>query len=453
MLSTKALILFSLWLVALCGLLISCQNNESARANILKIYNWADYIDESVLNEFPAYYKAQTGEDVEIVYQTFDVNEIMLTKIERGHEDYDVVCPSEYIIERMLKQDLLLPIDTVFNNASNQMRNISPFIRAQLDKISQPGRPANNYAVCYMWGTAGILYNTEHVTPDEASTWGCLWDPKFKGRILMKESPRDAYGTAIIYGHRDDLANGTLTVEDLMNDNSPAAMQMVEDYLKDMRPNIAGWESDFGKEMMTKGQTWINMTWSGDAVWAIDEAKEVDVNLDYVVPREGSNIWYDGWVIPKYAKNRKAACYFINFMCRPDIALRNMDAIGYVSSIATPAILEAKIDSTLNYTSDLTYFFGAEGKDVPVDRIQYPDYSVVQRCAMIRDFGIHTREVLAIWSRVKGDNLGVGMTTIIVIALFALCSWIAYKRYRRYIRTKRHRHMRIRRHVRREYVT
>ena len=121
-----------------------------------------------------------------------------------------------------------------------------------------------------------------------------------------------------------------------------------------MKPNIAGWEADFGKEMMTKNKAWLNMTWSGDAIWAIEEANAVGVDLDYVVPKEGSNIWYDGWVIPKYAKNPVAASYFINFMCRPDIALRNMDFCGYVSSIATPEILEEKVDTTLDYYADLS---------------------------------------------------------------------------------------------------
>lgn len=127
-----------------------------------------------------------------------------------------------------------------------------------------------------------------------------------------------------------------------MNNYSQASIDTVEKYLKAMKPLIAGWEADFGKEMMTKGKAWLNMTWSGDAVWAIEEAEGVGIHLDYEVPVEGSNVWYDGWVIPKYARNKKAASYFINYLCRPDVALRNMDACGYVSAVATPEILEAK---------------------------------------------------------------------------------------------------------------
>lgn len=434
----------TIYYIALILLLTSCYNSQGSRDRVLKIYNWGDYIDETVLEDFKQYYKEATGEDIRLIYQTFDINEVMLTKIERGHEDFDVVCPSEYIIERMLKKDLLLPIDTTFVNTPNYLGNVAPYIRNEINKLSQPGRHASDYAVCYMWGTAGILYNTKYVPEEDASSWECLWDSKYAGKILMKESYRDAYGTAVIYAHAAELDAGTVTVEDLMNDYSPRAMALAEEYLKAMKPNIAGWEADFGKEMMTKEKAWINMTWSGDAVWAIEEAETVGVDLDYVVPIEGSNIWYDGWVIPKYARNRKAASYFINFLCRSDIALRNMDEIGYVSSIATPEVLEEKIDTTLDYHSDLSYLFGPGAESVQVDRIQYPDRAVVERCAMIRDFGDKTEEVLAIWSRVKGDNLGLGITILIFVVVGALSGWMIYKRYKIYKR-KRKQRMRRRR--------
>lgn len=417
-------------------LLAGCYNAGEPRKNVLKIYNWADYIGDGVLEDFQAYYKEQTGEDIRIVYQTFDINEIMLTKIEKGHEDFDVVCPSEYIIERMLKKDLLLPIDTVFAHSPDYMDNVAPYIRSQINKLSQPGRPADRYAVCYMWGTAGILYNKAYLTEQDVDSWGCLWDKKYAGKILMKDAYRDAYGTAIIYSHAKELAEGKVTVEQLMNDYSPEAMAIVEKYLKAMKPNIAGWEADFGKEMMTKNKAWINMTWSGDAMWAIEEADAVGVDLDYVVPKEGSNIWYDGWVIPKYARNPEAASYFINFMCRPDIAIRNMDACGYVSAIASPEIMEEKIDTTLTYYSDLSYFFGPDADSIQINRIQYPDRSVVERCAMIRDFGDKTKDVLEIWSRIKGDNLGVGITILIFVVVGAMSGWMIYKRVQRYQRNK-----------------
>ncbi len=425
-------------------LLASCGRTEEQRSRILKIYNWADYIDEGVLAEFPAWYKKQTGEDIRIIYQVFDINEIMLTKIERGHEDFDVVCPSEYIIERMLKKDLLLPIDRNFGQTPDYTWDVSPYIREQLEKISQPGRSANDYVVAYMWGTAGLLYNERFVTEEDVASWSCLWDSKYKGKILMKDSYRDAYGTAIIYAHRQELADSTVTVEDLMNNYSPQAIALAEKYLKAMKPNIAGWEADFGKEMMTKNKAWINFTWSGDAVWAIEEAEAVGVDLAYQVPREGSNIWYDGWVIPKYARNVKAASYFINYLCQSGIAIRNMDEIGYVSAVATGEILDEKIDESLDSWSDLSYFFGEGAEHVQVDPVQYPDIAVVKRCAMIRDFGDQTEEVLEMWSRVKGDNLNAGIVLLIFLVFGLLFVWVIIRRIRKYQQKQRHRSRRAR---------
>lgn len=433
-------------LLLICCLapLASCGSSDEERSHVLKIYNWADYIDEDVLAEFPAWYKQQTGEDIRVIYQVFDINEIMLTKIERGHEDFDVVCPSEYIIERMLKKDLLQPIDRNFGKTPDYIPNISPFIQRQLNKVSQPGRPAADYVVPYMWGTAGILYNKNFITKEEASSWESLWNPKNRGKILMKDSYRDAYGTAIIYAHARQLADSTVTVEQLMNDNSPEAIALAEKYLKDLKPNIAGWEADFGKEMMTKNKTWLNLTWSGDAVWAMEEAAAVGVDLGYEVPREGSNIWFDGWVIPKYARNPRAASYFIDYLCQPQVAMRNMDAIGYVSAVATPEIMEVKIDTTIEKRSDLSYFFGeGMGADsLQINPVQYPDRAVVERCAMIRDFGDRTESVLEMWSRVKGDNLNTGIVLLIFAVFGLLFIWLVYNKVRKY--KQRHRHRRRR---------
>lgn len=439
----KRLIIILLLICCLAPL-ASCGSSDEERSHVLKIYNWADYIDEDVLAEFPAWYKQQTGEDIRVIYQVFDINEIMLTKIERGHEDFDVVCPSEYIIERMLKKDLLQPIDRNFGKTPDYIPNISPFILRQLNKVSQPGRPAADYVVPYMWGTAGILYNKNFITKEEASSWESLWNPKNRGKILMKDSYRDAYGTAIIYAHARQLADSTVTVEQLMNDNSPEAIALAEKYLKDLKPNIAGWEADFGKEMMTKNKTWLNLTWSGDAVWAMEEAAAVGVDLGYEVPREGSNIWFDGWVIPKYARNPRAASYFIDYLCQPQVAMRNMDAIGYVSAVATPEIMEVKIDTTIEKRSDLSYFFGeGMGADsLQINPVQYPDRAVVERCAMIRDFGDRTESVLEMWSRVKGDNLNTGIVLLIFAVFGLLFIWLVYNKVRKY--KQRHRHRRRR---------
>ena len=400
---------------------LSALTAEAAdRAHTLKIYNWADYIDETVLDDFKVWYKEQTGEEVEIIYQLFDINEIMLAKIERGKEDFDVVCPSEYIIERMLRNDMLLPIDKDFGDTPNYLQHISPYIIDRFNKIDGSGKNANDYAVGYMWGTTGLLYNTRYVTREEASTWSALHNEKFAKKIFIKDAFRDVYGAMLIYLRQKELAEGTTTLDELMYDSSDESIADVEAFLKKAKRLVAGWEADFGKEMMTKEKAYINLTWSGDAVWAIEEAAEVDVPLDYVVPKEGSNVWFDGWVIPKYAVNTKAARYFINFMCRPDIAIRNMDEIGYVSVIASPEVLEAQSNDELTETVDASYFFGEGAEAVKLNPVQYPDKTVIERCAMMHDSGARTPKMLEMWARIKGDNVSPWILAIIAISFGGL---------------------------------
>lgn len=422
-----------LWGIALgIGLLTSCQSKKDARESVLKIYNWGDYIDENVLEEFPIWYKEQTGEEVKIIYQVFDINEIMLTKIARGKEDFDLVCPSDYIIERMMNMDLLQPIQRDFGNTPDYTQNIAPYIDGELNKLSKNGKKTTDYAVPYMWGTTGILYNKTYVPEGKVKSWECLWNPEFKGKILMKDSYRDAYCATLIYANREKLAKGEATVNEVINDYSAAAIDTAEVYLKRMKPLLAGWEADFGKEMMTKSKVWMNLTWSGDAQWAIEEAGKVGTELEYIVPQEGSTVWYDGWAIPKYARNPKAASYFLNYLCRPDIAIRNMNTIGYVSAVAGAEIMEQAQDSTLANYSDVSYFFGEAGKNIKVNHTMYPDIKVIERCAMQRDFGDHTENVLDMWSSVKGDNLNPWILTVIFLTILLLLFGGIYSKYRKY---------------------
>ena len=353
---------------------------------------------------------------MKIIYQTFDINETMLSKIELGHEDYDVVCPSDYIIERMLSSDLLLPMDKNFGDTPDYTVNVAPYITSCFDKIEGHGKNANDYSVAYMWGTTGIIYNPKYVTDEEASTWEVLRNPKFAGKILMKDAFRDVYTSILIAINKDKIASGEKDINTISYDASDESIAEVEAYLNSFRDAVAGWEADFGKEQMTKERAWINLSWSGDAQWAIDEAAEMGVELRYSVPKEGSTVWFDGWVIPKYAKNVKAASYFINFMCKPENAVRNMDVIGYVSANGGKEILEAMCDPEQFEPIDASYLFGEGAESVCLNPIMYPDASVIARCGMLHDNGERTSALLEMWSRVKGDSANV-MTYVIVGAL------------------------------------
>ena len=431
-------------LTLFAALVVAFGTTAADREHTLKVYNWADYIDEDVLTEFQEWYKEQTGEEVEVIYQLFDINEIMLAKIERGKEDFDVVCPSEYIIERMLRNDLLLPIDRDFGTTPNYIdSNISPYIIDRFNMIDGSGKNANDYAVGYMWGTTGLLYNTKYVTAEQAASWSVLHNEQFRKKIFIKDAFRDVYGPILVYLKRDAIDRGEVTMDEVMYDASDESIALVEGFLKQAKQLVAGWEADFGKEMMTKEKAYINLTWSGDAVWAIEEAADVGVTLDYYVPDEGSNVWFDGWVIPKYAKNIKAARYFINFMCRSDIALRNMDAIGYVSAVATPEVLEAKIDDSLENSVDVSYFFGQGAESVKIEAVQYPDRKVIERCAMMHDSGERTEQMLEMWARVKGEVVKpwvlivIGITLLMMLILGIRRKIIKHRRHARRLHRRR----------------
>ena len=500
-----------------CFGILATSCGETSREEILKVYNWGDYIDEDLLEEFEEWYKEQTGCEVDVIYQTFDINEVMLAKIEKGEADFDVVCPSEYIIERMMRNNLLQPIvnkefiaDLERTETENYLGYVSPYIRNQFDHIItlEPELNANDYSVGYMWGTTGILFNADYVTAEEALSWDLMFDERLEGKILVKDAFRDVYSPMLVYaktlearksgilGEKETLPlndavaierglEGKVpTIEELMFDSSDESIAHVEEYLKEMKRLVAGWEADFGKEMMTQNKAWINLMWSGDAVWAIEEAADVGVSLDYVVPEEGSVVWFDGWVIPKYAKNPRAARYFINYMCMPENAVRNMDATGYVSVVGaretldamemlTPVLaeieslnaelaecgdaeeaaelsaaieeLEAECDDILDMGAvDLSYFFVNEdgsplcfvdedgyeihADSVYIDPIMYPDLSVINRCAMMHDSGDQTDKMLEMWSRVKGDNLSPSMLIFIIVSFVTVLVWGVWRK-------------------------
>lgn len=419
--------------LALAAVMMTLACTED-RSQILKVYNWADYIDEELIGEFEAWYEEQTGEKVTVVYQTFDINETMLSKIELGHEDYDLACPSDYIIERMLSNDLLIPIDKDFGDTPNYIDNVSPYIVEELfNQIEGNGKNANDYSVGYMWGTTGLLYNREFVSDEEVKTWDVLRKPEYAGKILIKDAFRDVYTSLLISFNMDAIERGEKNIQTIGFDASEESIAKVEEYLRSFKEGVAGWEADFGKDQMTKGLAWINLSWSGDAQWAMDEAAEVGVDLNYSIPYSGSTVWFDGWVIPKYARNIKAASYFINFLCMPENAVRNMDAIGYVSAIGGQEVLEAMIDEESFEPIDVSYFFGEEADSVCVNPVLYPDRKVMERCGMMHDVG--TEDLLKMWSRIKGDSASAWTYILICLVLGGLIAAViikyAKKRYRR----------------------
>ena len=269
----------------------------------LTVYNWYDYIDPDVLTMF----EEQTGINVE--YVNFTQNEDMYARLEAGAGDYDVIFPSEYMIERLIKEDRLETLD---------LDNI-PNLENVLDNLRDPSYdPGNAHSVPYMWGTLGILYNTDMVSAPITS-WMSLFDGEYKGSIFMMNSLRDTIGL------------GLKTLGYSMNTRNPDELRAACDLLVKQKQDklVSGNFVDETKDKMVSGEAALAVIYSGDALYAMEKAD----NLAYVVPEEGSNIWVDGMCIPKGTKHKEAAEYFINFMCDPEIAQMNMDYIYYSSPI------------------------------------------------------------------------------------------------------------------------
>ena len=373
-------------LILLCCIasLSSCGNTDEERSHILKVYNWADYIDEDVLDEFPAWYKEQTGEDIRIIYQVFDINEIMLTKIERGHEDFDVVCPSEYIIERMLRKDLLLPIDRNFGHTPDYIPNVSPYIRHELNKTSQPERQTEDYAVPYMWGTTGLIYNTTMVE-EPPTKWADMWDVAYTNNVLMFNNSRDAYAIA------------AKTIGLSMNPQSVDEITAITDALKAQKNIVQAYVMDEVFDKMEGGEAAMAPYYAGDAITMIDE----NPDLAFVHPEEGVNFFIDSMCIPANAKHREAAEMFINYLCEPDVGFANADFIGYSTPIT--AVWEM-LDDDLKYSE-----------------IAYPSAEVLDKAEVFETLPDDINAAMdAQWSEMKSYEDGGSGWMVVVLLMLAL---------------------------------
>ncbi len=265
----------------------------------ITVYNWGDYIAPGIVDKF----EEETG--IRVVYETFEMNEDMYTKLKNSNNSYDVVIPSDYIIERMIDEDMLEKID--FANVPNFEKIDAEFKNPSFD-------PTNEYSVPYMWGTLGILYNKTMVN-GTIDSWGALFDKQYADNIIMMNSQRDAIGMTLKYlGYS-------------LNESSPEALEKVKNKLNEQSPLVLTWVVDEVKDKMIGGEAALALIYMGDAVYC----KGYNSDLEYVIPKEGSNIFFDSMCIPKCAKNKSGAEKFINFMCRPDIAAQNAEYIGYSS--------------------------------------------------------------------------------------------------------------------------
>ena len=299
-------------LLCLClGLMtIGCGGKSSPNGKVV-VFNWGEYIDPDVLTMF----QEETG--IEVVYDEFETNEIMYPKVESGAAKYDVICPSDYMIQKMIEHDLLAEIN--FDNVPN-----STNIGKDYWNQSKQFDPDNKYSVPYCWGTVGILYNKTMVD-EPIKSWSALWDEKYADNILMQDSVRDAFMVALSYaGHS-------------INSTDPAQLEEARDLLIQQKPLTQAYVIDQVRDKMIGNEAALGVIYSGEAIFTQRE----NPDLEYVIPKEGTNVWIDSWVIPKGSKNKENAEKFIDFMCREDIALKNFEYITYSTpNEAAQALIE-----------------------------------------------------------------------------------------------------------------
>ena len=282
------------------GILTGCGSSDRGVNGQVIVYNWGEYIDPETIRMF----EEESG--IRVIYDEFETNESMYPKVESGAVAYDIACPSDYMISRMIENGMLSEIDY------DKMPNARDNIGAQYYEQSRGFDPGNKYSVPYCWGTVGILYNKTMVE-EPITRWEQLWDEKYADNILMQDSVRDSFMVA-------EKLNGFS-----MNTLDPAELEIAKNALIRQKPLVQAYVVDQVRDKMIGGEAAIGVIYSGEAIYTRRENSD----LVYVVPEEGTNVWIDSWVILKNAPNKENAEKFIDFMCRPDIALQNFDYITY----------------------------------------------------------------------------------------------------------------------------
>lgn len=431
----------------------------------ITVYSWEDYIDEGDEEAEEEYLQTsildifEEQEGIHVEYYTFATNEEMYNELIKNPDGCDLVCPSEYMIMKMKEEGLIKP----YAAPENWAEFGSPYIKDVFEELGLAG-DEETYAVGYMWGTMGYLFNADKFTAEDLSSWSSIWDKQFNGRTTIKDSIRDTYimAVAVVYeeellARKADFESGVIDEEQykaeifsIFNRSDRGTIEQVEAKLLELRPHLYGFEVDSGKSDILTGKIDVNFAWSGDAVYSMDEGDDAGVNLEYVVPNEGSNVWFDGFVMPNNAQT-DLALKFLNFLCDPEIAIRNMEYIGYTSAIAGEDILNWLIEgyelldaegyAALSeeeqedyFAADLSYFFGEEtvlytdtvGRQFSA---QYPDYDVIVRCAVMDNFDKDTLVLInAMWNRIKLITLSdAGIIILSSLIILAVCGTVAFK--------------------------
>ena len=457
------LLALALLLTAFSG----CGRKEDTDAVVLRIANWEEYIDEggwdedecielgdgtrimgenSMVKDFEEWYYETYHKKVVVEYSTFGTNEDLYNQLTIG-DTFDLVCPSEYMIMKLMTEDKVLPYSEEFQDPDLEtnyyIKGVSPYIKDRVDGLEINGQKLSDMAACYMWGVVGYVYNPEIISREEASDWNLLRNPDYYKRVTTKDSVRDSYFAALGMLYQDEISGEDFRKQDdyakkldeMMNDTSQDTVDQVQDLLTQVKDNVYSFETDSGKADLVTGKVAANLQWSGDAVYSMEQAKEDGVELSFAVPDPCTNRWFDGWCMLKDGidgdkEKQQAADAFVNFVSRPDNAVRNSYYIGYTSSIAGGDSDIVYQYVKWNYEAEeetdeelcdypLGYFFGEDSDDPQYILktelsqtesmlfAQYPTEDVLDRSVVMAYFnGDANERINRMWINVRCFKLG-----------------------------------------------
>ena len=384
--------------LALVLLLVGALLPTSALAaddNVINVYNWGQYISDGTDGSIDVIAEFEKATGIHVNYVTFDSNETMYTKLKTGGSSYDVIIPSDYMIGRLIEEDMLEPLN--FDNIPNYQYVDESFKNTAYD-------PENQYSVPYTWGTVGLIYNTKYVS--DVTSWKSLWDGTYTGKILMFDNCRDAFAIAEL------MLGYSLNTEDQAEFEDAAAL------LQEQKPLVQQYVMDQIFSKMEREEAWIAPYYAGDYLTMVEE----NPDLGFCLPEEGFNLFIDAMCIPKGCTNKEGAEAFINFLCDPEISGRNLDYLGY----STP------ISAAKEYMDP----------EIAASEVAYPDAQTLSRGSSFLALSTEaTQRMDALWLQVKtagsDTTLYLVGTAIIVAALVVLLTTMQIRKKRRKARRGR----------------
>ena len=373
-------VLALLLLVSAVPLSASATNGKTT----INVYNWGQYISDGTDGYIDVNKAFTEATGIEVNYMTYDSNETLYTKLKTGGSSYDIIIPSDYMISRLIEEDMLEEIN--FDNIPNYQYIDEAYKNTAYD-------PQNKYSVPYTWGTVGVIYNSKYVDEADAGSWDLLWNDKYSGKILMFDNPRDSFAIS------EFLLGYDINTED------ESELRAAAEKLKEQKPLVQTYVMDQIFSMMEHEEAWIGTYYAGDYLLMADENE----NLEFYYPEEGFNLFIDAICIPKGCKNKDAAEAYINFLCDPEISGENLSYLGY----STP------ISAAKEYMEE----------DIADSPIAYPDDEVLAKGSSFLNLSKASNQLMdELWLDVKtqseNDGIDSYIIVFIVIAVIAVAAII-----------------------------